>query len=189
MFHSNVAFAYCGGSNEFLRGGGGRRRAAAGLGSPCQAWARCRLGSTAAKLNLMFHSPQERCINQRLGFAWTVASNLIPCRNKPGHNMMSRGKQCNLRLPNKSKQQAGPFNSDCCSDVKYIIKNMAPSRPPLPFKERRGYSKSLILFPWTRKMKVWTFKINKNKQWLLMRQRQRQAGGKRSESYCRQLWW
>lgn len=82
--------------------------------------------------------------------------------------MMSREKQCNLRLPNKNKQQAGPFNSDCCSDVKYIIKNMAPSRPPLSFKERGNHLKSLIWFPWRRKMKVWTFKINKNKQRVFM---------------------
>lgn len=60
--------------------------------------------------------------------------------------MMSQEKQCNLRLPNKNKQQAGPFNSDCCSDVKYIIKNMAPFRPPLSFKERGSHLKSLILF-------------------------------------------
>lgn len=49
--------------------------------------------------------------------------------------MMSREKQCNLRLPNKSKQQAGPFNSDRCSDVKCIIKNMAP--PALCFHLRK----------------------------------------------------
>lgn len=141
MFHSNVAFAYCGGSNEFLRDSGRP-------GSPCQAWARCRHSSTAAKLNLMFHSLQERCINQSFCFAWTVASNLIPCKNKPGQNMMSREKQCNLRLPNKSKQQAGPFNSDCCSDVKYIIKNRAPSCPLLSFKETGIHLNSLDEEKW-----------------------------------------
>lgn len=127
MFHSNVAFAYCGGSNEFLCGGGGP-------GSPCQSWARCGHSSTAAKLNLMFHSLRERCINQSFWFAWTVASHLIPCKNKPGQNMMSRQKQCNLRATNKNKQQAGPFNSDRCSHVKFIIKNMAPACPLLSFK-------------------------------------------------------
>lgn len=61
--------------------------------------------------------------------------------------MMSREKQCNLRLPNKNKQQAGPFNSDRCSDVKYIIKNIAPSHPPPSFQERGGRLESAILFP------------------------------------------
>lgn len=62
-------------------------------------------------------------------------------KNKPGQKMMSRGKQCNLGLPNKNKQEeeeeermgvggGGAFNSDCCSDVKYIIKNMASARLP-----------------------------------------------------------
>lgn len=120
--------------------------AASRPGSPCQAWARGRRSSTAAKLNLMFNPLQERCINQSFWFAWSVASNLIPCKNKPGQNMMSEEKQCNLRLPNKNKQQAGPFNSDCCSDVKYIIKNTAPSGPPLSFKERGSHLKSWILF-------------------------------------------
>lgn len=163
MFHSNVAFAYCGGSNEFLRGGGRP-------GSPCQAWARSRHRSTAAKLNLMFHSPQERCINQSFWFAWTVASDLIPCKHKAGQNMMSREKQCNLTLPNKNKQQAGPFNSARRSHVKCIIKTMAPSRNALSFKERGSHFKSLISFLQTRKMKVWTFKINKNQQKLSIHQ-------------------
>lgn len=131
MFHSYVAFAYCGGSNEFLRGSSMR-------GSPCQAWACCRHSSIAAKLNLMFHSPQERCINHCFWFAWTVAKNLIPCKNKPGQKMMSWGKQCNFRLPNKNKQQARPFNLDCCSDVKYIIKIMSPCWPSVLLKGKKN---------------------------------------------------
>lgn len=134
MFHSNVAFAYCGGSNEFSRG------RPAGPGSPCRGWARGRRPSTAAKLNLMSNPLQERCINQSFWFAWTVAS-----KHKPGQKMMSWGKQCNLMLPNKNKQKGrvgGAFNSDCCSDVRYIIKNRASARfPSFIYAETRTFKR------------------------------------------------
>lgn len=127
MFHSNVAFAYCGGSNEFLRGG-------SRPGSPCQAWARSRHRSTAAKLNLMFHSPRERCINQSFWFAWTVASDLIPCKHKAGQKMMSREKQCNLTLPNKNKQQADRLIQPAAPMSSVLLK---PWLPPHRFHLRR----------------------------------------------------
>lgn len=149
MFHSNVAFAYRGGSNEFLHGG-------SRPGSPCQAWAQSRHGSTAAKLNLMFNLPQERCINQSFWFAWTVASDLIPCKNKPGQKMMSQGKKCNLSLLInliKTSNRWWPFNSDCCSYVKYIIKNKAPSHPPSFICTERKPLKTLT----PRIIKVWAF--------------------------------
>lgn len=140
MFHSNVAFAYCGGSNEFLRGG-------RGPSSLCQGWARGTHTSTAAKLNLMFNLLQERCINQSFWFAWTVAS-----ENKPGQKMMSWWKQCNLRFPNKNKQWGGGHLIQTAALMSSILlKTWPPPAMRLSFKQRRRHWKALILFSRRRK--------------------------------------
>lgn len=70
MFHSNVAFAYCGRSNESLCWGMAQITVSGGT------------GFAEAKLNLMFQPALEKCINQGFWFAWSVKNCSVPCKNK-----------------------------------------------------------------------------------------------------------
>lgn len=72
-------------------------------------------------------------------------------KNKPGPKMMSWGKQCNLRLPNKNKHQAGGGHliQTAALMSSILLKTWPPPVERLSFKQRGGHLKGLILLTGT----------------------------------------
>lgn len=69
--------------------------------------------------------------------------------------MMSWGKQCNLRLPNKNKQRAGGGGvgghliQTAALMSSILLKTWPPPAERLSFKQRGGHLKGLILLTGT----------------------------------------